>query len=98
MTAPESPVTLSNAGLVRPDRRRLRPLLVSAFVSAALLCGLLPAQTAHAGSANGKAQKIAKDLQSALAAPTTPKVNRSEERRVGKECCVECRSRWSPYH
>ena len=23
---------------------------------------------------------------------------RSEERRVGKECCVECRSRWSPYH
>ena len=24
--------------------------------------------------------------------------NRSEERRVGKECCVECISRWSPYH
>ena len=24
--------------------------------------------------------------------------DRSEERRVGKECCVECRSRWSPYH
>ena len=24
--------------------------------------------------------------------------SRSEERRVGKECCVECRSRWSPYH
>jgi hypothetical protein len=24
--------------------------------------------------------------------------NRSEERRVGKECCVRCRSRWSPYH
>ena len=23
---------------------------------------------------------------------------RSEERRVGKECCVECISRWSPYH
>src|SRR2546423_11057068 len=26
--------------------------------------------------------------------PTLPKVHRSEERRVGKEC----RSRWSPYH
>ena len=26
------------------------------------------------------------------------KLARSEERRVGKECCVECRSRWSPYH
>src|SRR3546814_6289696 len=23
---------------------------------------------------------------------------RSEERRVGKECCSTCRSRWSPYH
>ena len=25
-------------------------------------------------------------------------VRRSEERRVGKECSVTCRSRWSPYH
>ena len=25
-------------------------------------------------------------------------VNRSEERRVGKECSLTCRSRWSPYH
>ena len=24
--------------------------------------------------------------------------HRSEERRVGKECCALCRSRWSPYH
>ena len=23
---------------------------------------------------------------------------RSEERRVGKECLLLCRSRWSPYH
>ena len=28
--------------------------------------------------------------------PDLPK--RSEERRVGKECEVPCRSRWSPYH
>ena len=26
------------------------------------------------------------------------RVGRSEERRVGKECPVLCRSRWSPYH
>ena len=26
------------------------------------------------------------------------RVNRSEERRVGKECVQPCRSRWSPYH
>src|SRR3546814_12666586 len=27
-----------------------------------------------------------------------PRVVRSEERRVGKECVSTCRSRWSPYH
>ena len=27
-----------------------------------------------------------------------PHLNRSEERRVGKECVSTCRSRWSPYH
>ena len=27
-----------------------------------------------------------------------PLDRRSEERRVGKECMHECRSRWSPYH
>ena len=26
------------------------------------------------------------------------RLGRSEERRVGKECMHECRSRWSPYH
>ena len=26
------------------------------------------------------------------------RLNRSEERRVGKECTIQCRSRWSPYH
>src|SRR5881396_3472073 len=26
------------------------------------------------------------------------RIKRSEERRVGKECFVPCRSRWSPYH
>ena len=29
---------------------------------------------------------------------TTTVTYRSEERRVGKECSVRCRSRWSPYH
>ena len=31
--------------------------------------------------------------------PTLPGMEtRSEERRVGKECRLTCRSRWSPYH
>jgi ATP-dependent Clp protease ATP-binding subunit ClpA len=29
---------------------------------------------------------------------TTGGFGRSEERRVGKECDLACRSRWSPYH
>src|SRR3546814_18699357 len=28
----------------------------------------------------------------------SPRVERSDERRVGKECVSTCRSRWSPYH
>ena len=30
--------------------------------------------------------------------PTYLEGGRSEERRVGKECRIGCRSRWSPYH
>src|SRR3546814_15029875 len=36
------------------------------------------------------------ELQDMLAA--RGKEERSEERRVGKECVGTCRSRWSPYH
>ena len=28
----------------------------------------------------------------------TQEQGETEERRVGKECMVQCRSRWSPYH
>ena len=33
-----------------------------------------------------------------IAALESAITDRSEERRVGKECEVPCRSRWSPYH
>src|SRR3546814_11094390 len=33
-----------------------------------------------------------------LSEPPAKSANRSEERRVGKECVSTCRSRWSPYH
>src|SRR3546814_16474590 len=33
-----------------------------------------------------------------LSRPVLAPKNRSEERRVGKECVRSCRSRWSPYH
>src|SRR3546814_7427850 len=34
----------------------------------------------------------------ALAVDDVELAERSEERRVGKECVSTCRSRWSPYH
>src|SRR3546814_21094758 len=33
-----------------------------------------------------------------ITGPVEPSIQRSEERRVGKECVSTCRSRWSPYH
>ena len=36
--------------------------------------------------------------QMATTVPIEDSVQRSEERRVGKECLRLCRSRWSPYH
>ena len=43
-------------------------------------------------------QRVARlvNLEGFGMAPTRPE--RSEERRVGKECSLLCRSRWSPYH
>ena len=38
------------------------------------------------------------EAESALRRALELQPKRSEERRVGKECCTPCRSRWSPYH
>src|SRR3546814_2004304 len=37
-------------------------------------------------------------VQALAITANSPADNRSEERRVGKECVSTCRSRWSPYH
>src|SRR3546814_11153979 len=37
-------------------------------------------------------------LESEKGIPRNPLLNRSEERRVGKECVSTGRTRWSPYH
>src|SRR3546814_13516451 len=41
--------------------------------------------------------KVVLAATAALALPAFAQ-ERSEERRVGKECVSTCRSRWSPYH
>ena len=49
--------------------------------------------------ANFPPLSIDKSNNSAVVKPTIEdRLNRSEERRVGKECTSWCRSRWSPYH
>ena len=47
---------------------------------------------------NGTVQQVksTKKVQNGKTKALDP--GRSEERRVGKECRIGCRSRWSPYH
>ena len=49
-------------------------------------------------TAAGKALKAANASPEGLNAAINSLRQRSEERRVGKECWITCRSRWSPYH
>ena len=42
--------------------------------------------------------RVAKDEQSGNGVLHMAAANRSEERRVGKQCSSQCRTRWSPYH
>ena len=47
----------------------------------------------------GNTEKVREDAIVLRAAfKENPDFARSEERRVGKECVCQCRSRWSPYH
>ena len=52
------------------------------------------------GSGAGSGSEVTGGLQQGSGAKRTrrPGDRRSEERRVGKECRIGCRSRWSPYH
>ena len=74
----------------RGFRTRLRPkfaILSQYIVDYSILIFAIATET----------RNLARFLQ-AVFAPKTAVFLRSEERRVGKECRIGCRSRWSPYH
>src|SRR3546814_11259964 len=48
--------------------------------------------------ADNSAAYLERALDESLKRLRTDYIDRSEERRVGKECVRTCRSRWSPYH
>ena len=54
-----------------------------------------PAWYVESGQGMGATLVIASEK---AAYTMTDRATRSEERRVGKECRIGCRSRWSPYH
>src|SRR3546814_11687092 len=51
-----------------------------------------------AASRHRAVQRVSKALAVIVDQAVEQAGNRSEERRVGKECVSTCRSRWSPYH
>ena len=56
------------------------------------------ARAAYGGYVARRLAEIDTAVQELLAAAAGSAGARSEERRVGKECNGQCRSRWSPYH
>src|SRR3546814_4368543 len=88
-------------------RRHTRCALVTGVQTCALpICSrsasaIEPATSIHGTHGSNKARIKAGILQACRALPSGQDgrhPNRSEERRVGKECVSTCRSRWSPYH
>ena len=60
--------------------------------------GLLGDSTATTGGGTATRTAPAAPTGSASTTGADGILSRSEERRVGKECTIQCRSRWSPYH
>ena len=59
---------------------------------------ILVAVNSDAKGLNVATDETAQARAEAIRKRVTSGGERSEERRVGKECTIQCRSRWSPYH
>ena len=84
----------------REQARRLAPLLPAGDFALVLSSPLQRARQTAELAGLGQRLQIEPDLAEwdygGFEGLTSDE--RSEERRVGKECHVVCRSRWSPYH
>ena len=91
--------------MTRPaDTRSMRRYLL-ALLALTLLSGCgggadpsLLATAVRNTEAAGGAEVVFTMRMEAPGLPEPLEMSRSEERRVGKECWITCRSRWSPYH
>src|SRR3546814_3287957 len=81
-------------------RRHTRCALVTGVQTCALPIFVVGIRDPSEGVSLASAKSGMLTLASPLLAPSPAieYVERSEERRVGKECVSTCRSRWSPYH
>ena len=99
-------MTKTDIALIRPETLQQASTSASAAFTA-------PRLTPPGASSSGTGGGIASNKASRTASATTASgaggsgggnrgkggtPSRSEERRVGKECRIGCRSRWSPYH
>ena len=71
---------------------------VAAVAKMRQAAGTLDGRAAVVTAGSGPVGLRAAGLLAKAGARVTVTSRRSEERRVGKECTVLCRSRWSPYH
>ena len=90
------------------NRAGIACIIVGAVLSISALLLLLYNRNED-NRAGQAAQMLLPDVQNAISQNikesrgdsedmTEMEIDRSEERRVGKECTSWCRSRWSPYH
>ena len=95
-------ITADTAGIGRGMSRTekaLSGLKASTDRAAGALRGLVAIEVGKI-LANGfsRAANAALDMANRVRGTIDETAKRSEERRVGKECLTQCRSRWSPYH
>src|SRR3546814_15016569 len=79
------------------DRRRLRLALRDASAFAQRYCEVAVVETERAAD-RSKSARFQHNKTEARVVEHTDTHDRSEERRVGKECVSTCRSRWAPVH